>query len=79
MSRIGYAPVMPPDRPFRVRLPRKIDADDHLALNQAGIGLATDAAEDVLLLRAADQEGARLRIRAALGGHEHLEVQAIDN
>ena len=41
--------------------------------------LATDAAEDVLLLRAADQEGAMLRIRAALGGHEDLEVQAIDN
>ena len=70
---------MATDRPFRVRLGRKLDADDHVALDQAGIELATDAAGDVLVVRAADRDQASLRIRAALGGHEDVEVQAIDH
>lgn len=71
-------------RRFRVRLQRKLDAHDHAALEQAGIELAQPTASDssadgVLLLHAAEQDEAALRIRAALGGREELDVRSVDS
>ena len=56
---------MTSERRFRVRLQRKLDADDHAALEQAGVELAQPTASDsssggVLLVQAADQDEARL-------------------
>ena len=72
---------MTPERRFRVNLRRELDAADQAALDQAGIELARQAESgsydsEVLLLHAADEDEARLRVRAALGGREELDIES---
>jgi len=69
------------DRRFGVQLSRELDTDDRTALDQAGIRLERQTEPDPaerLVVHAADEREARLRIHAALGGHEELHVQPID-
>jgi len=71
---------MSSERSFRVHIQRRLDAEDEAAIHQAGVELVprTDpdsSAGDVLLIDAADEEQARLRVHAALGGHEDLDIR----
>ena len=73
---------MSPERRFRVRLGRELDAEDEAALDQAGVQLERAASDPsapvVLLVLAADEVEAVLRVRAALGGDEDLDVRPAD-
>jgi hypothetical protein len=66
------------ERRFRVHLRRRLDADDEAALHQAGIDVEQHASDpsspEALLVEAADEAEAGLRVRAALGGDEDLDV-----
>lgn len=74
---------MTAERRFRVRLSRELDADDEAALAQAGAEVERPASDSsapkVLLVRAADEVEAGLRVRAALGGDEELDVRPADS
>jgi len=67
------------ERRFRVRLRRKLGAEDEAALDQAGVRLerteSDSSAPEALLVLAADEVEAGLRVRAALGGDEDLDVR----
>ena len=73
---------MTSERRFRVRPGRKLDADDEAALDQAGVQVERSASDpsvpETLLVLAADEVEAGLRVHAALGGDEDLDVQAAD-
>jgi len=71
-----------PERRFRVRLGRKLDAKDEAALDQAGVRLERAASDpsgpEALLVLAADEVEAALLVHAALGGDEDLDVRPAD-
>ena len=73
---------MTPERRFRVRPGRKLNAEDEAALDQAGVQLERTASDpstpEALLVLAADEVEAGLRVRAALGGDEDLHVRPAD-
>ena len=70
---------MSAERRFRVQLRRALNAEDQAALHQAGIEVERPASDpsapEALLVEAADEAEAGLRVRAALGGDEDLDVR----
>ena len=67
------------ERRFRVHLRRQLNAEDEAALRQAGIEVERPASDrsatEALIVEAADEAEAGLRIRAALGGDEDHDIR----
>jgi hypothetical protein len=66
---------MPATRRFLVTVDLELTQEDRDALEQAGADLEGSSR---IRLRAADEEQATVRVAAALGGHEHFQIQPLE-
>ena len=73
---VGYWELMASGVMFVIVVSGPLTAEDEEALRQAGVERASDASgEGVLHVRADDARSARMRVAAALGDRDDLDVR----